>query len=193
MATAGQLEWRRAFPVRPLRRLGWFLLGAAVMVVTVWVLFGAEPRRLTGGELNPLALIPPLTAAAVAVAALPPLVALVRRPLVATSHYALTLRPGAARTLVLPWAGVAEIAGVRVRDEPLLLVRCAGGRLGDRPRWPDRSVLRAAVRAAGARRSLVGAYDLAVRMDEFVGDPSDQLVALADRAPGHVLFFADGL
>ncbi len=189
MAAAEQLEWRRAFPARALRRLCWFLAAAGATIVIVWLLFGTEPDRLATGERNPLALIPAIVTAGFAVVVAYYLLPLLRRPVVAADHYALTARPGVLRTLVVPWAGVAEIAAVPVRGEPVLLVRCTGrrDRLGDRPRWHDRGILRSAIRAAGARRGTVAAYDLAVRMDEFRGEPSGQLAGLAAWAPPHVL------
>jgi hypothetical protein len=194
MAAADQLEWHRALPIRAIRRLGWFVTGGSATVVIAWVLFGTEPERLASGERNPLALVPMLSTVVVAgllvLLALP----LFRRPVVAADHYALTARPGVLRTLMLPWAGVAEIAAVPVRGDPVLLVRCAGrrDRLGDRPRWYDQGVLRSAMRAAGSRRHAVAAFDLAVRMDEFHGSPPEQLAGLAVWAPCHVLV-TDGL
>jgi hypothetical protein len=189
MAAADQLEWHRALPTRAIRRLGWSVTGGSATVVIAWVLFGAEPERLASGERNPLALVPMLTTVVVAALLVVLALPLVRRPLVAADHYALTARPGVLRTVVLPWAGLAEIAAVAVRGDPVLLVRCAGrrDRLGDRPRWCDQAVLRGTMRAAGSRRHAVAAFDLAVRMDEFHGTPSEQLAGLAVWAPRHVL------
>ena len=189
MAAAEQLEWRRAFPTRALRRLGWFCMLSVIIVVTFWVLFGTEPDLLPSGERNPLALLPPLTSAGAGIASVYFLLPLVRRPAVVADHYALVARPGVLRTLVLPWSGVAEIAAVGVRGDPVLLVRCTGRRepLGDRPRWPDQGVLRHAIRGAGSRRGAVAAYDLAVRMDEFHGGGPALLAGLAAWAPPHVL------
>lgn len=169
--------WRRRFPTRALRRIGWYAVGGSIAVASTWLLFGAEPDRLDSGERNLLAAVPPITAGLVGLAALPLLVALVRRPLVAADHYALTVRPGMVRTLLLPWAEVAELAGMVVRGEPLLLVRCqpSAGRLGDRPTWCDRGALRAARR--------VGRYQLAVRLADFVGEPALLLAGLATWAP----------
>lgn len=194
MAAAEHLQWRRVFPARPLRQLAWFMMLSAVTLVIAWVLFGTEPDRLASGERNPFALVPPLVTAGVAVASTRFVLPLLRRPAVSANHYALTVRPGSLRTLVLPWAGVAEIAAVRVRGGPVLLVRCSGrrDRPGDRSRWLDRGVLRGAMRAAGSDRATVAAYDLAVRMDEFQGTPPAQLAGLAGWAPRHVLV-TDGL
>jgi hypothetical protein len=183
-----ELRWRRGFPARALRRLGWFAIAGAGVVAATSLLFGGEPDRLTSGERNLLAMVPRATIVLAAAAMIPPLVATVRRPIVAADHYALTIRPGALRRLILPWAGIAEIAGRVVVGAPLLLVRCGGaapGRIGDRPRWYDRGVLRRAGRGAA-----VG-YDLAVRMDEFGASPGDRFTALAAWAPRHVLVVDD--
>lgn len=182
MASAASLEWPRRFPSRALRRSGWFLVGGGGVAAVAWVLFGPEPDRLASGATNPLALLPPAITGLVAVAVAVQLLTVARRPRVAADHYALMVRPGAWRTLLLPWATVAAVAGARVRGEPLLLIRCVPtpGRLGDRPRWCDRAVLRAAG-AAGA------GYHLAVRMDEFAGHPRSQLAALAAWVPEQVL------
>jgi hypothetical protein len=127
------------------------------------------------------------------VMATPFVVALVRRPLVAADHYALSVRPGILRTLLLPWARVIEIAAYGARDEAFLLVRCRDGetgRLGDSPRWWDQAVLRAVIRSDRTHHgdgSRVARFDVAVRMDEFIGDPAAQLAALATFAPYHVV------
>lgn len=185
MAAAEQLEWRHAFPSRALRRLGWCVLIAAAAAATAWVLFGSEPERLAAGRANPLALVPAVTTTAGAMLVALSGLRLVRRPVVAANHFALRIRPGALRTLVLPWAAVAEIAGGSVRGQPLLLVRCVpGARRGDRPGWLDRAVLRSASWADSTHR--VAAYDLAVRMEEFAGPPRAQLASLAAWVPGHV-------
>jgi hypothetical protein len=184
MATAESLVWRHRFPTRALRRFIWSVAAGAAASATAWVLFGAEPDRLDSGAANPLALVPPITTLLAALAACVLLLAVVRRPLVEADHYALTVRPGALRTLLLPWASVAEVAAVTVRGEPLLLVRCDAargrGRPGDRPRWCDRGVLR----STGAA---VNGYHLAVRMDEFAGAPRSQLAALAAWVPEQVI------
>lgn len=187
MPAAQPLVWRHRFPARALRRLGWFLLGSGSVAAVAWVLFGAEPNRLPSGEPNPLALVPLATTLLLAAAAVPLLLRVFRRPRVGADHYALTVRPGLLRTLLLPWASVAEVTAVSVRGEPLLLVRCrhGRGRTGDRPRWYDRGVLRAAG-GAGA------GYDVAVRLDEFAGAPGDRLASLAAWAPGQVEI-TDGL
>jgi hypothetical protein len=148
-----------------------------------WLLFGSEPGELASGETNLLALVPVTVALLVVAAAVPLMLAVVRRPLIVADHYALIVRPGIGRTLLLPWAGIAEIAAVTVREVPLLVVRChpVRGRSGDRPgRW-DQRVLRSGGDATAG-------YHLAVRMDEFAGEPLAQLVALAGWAPAQVRF-----
>lgn len=188
-----RIEWQRGFPTRALTVFGWYVAVGLCVVAIAWVLFGSEPRRVGSGEPNPLAYVPAGTALFIVALAMPLLLALLRRPLVSADHYALTVRPGAVRTLVLPWAHVAEIAGYALSGETFLLVRCDGRRnhLGDRPRWWDRGGLRSAVWAArrGQPRGGGGlaAYDLGVRMDEFVGPARAKLLTLARYAPGHVL------
>lgn len=194
MAAADELQWRRRFPFRALRRLGWVLVTGTIVTVIAWILFGVEPERLPSGDVNPLAAVPAITVLLVAALALPSLVSLLRRPILTANHYALTVRPGAVRTLVIPWSAIAELASIPVRGDPLLLVRCTDhrGQIGDRPGWRDRSALRAAVRAAGARRAEIGGYDLAVPLGEFAGDPATRLASLAAWAPRHV-FLTDEL
>jgi hypothetical protein len=189
MAATEQLRWRRAFPARAARRLVWFALGGGALAAAMWGLFGTEPQRLPSGESNPLAALPTVTLVLVGALAVPFALAVARRPVVAADHYALEVRPGAVRTLVLPWAQVVEIAGVPVGGEPLLLVRCTDRQrqLGDRPRWCDQGTLRASRRAAGAHRRAIEPYDLAVRIDEFAGDPAERLAALTALAPHHVV------
>jgi hypothetical protein len=192
MAGPGRIEWRRGFPSRAWGRLGWYIAFGAVAVVIGYVLFGAEPAHLESGQRNPLALVPAGLAVLFGLVATPRVVALFRRPVVAADHYALSIRPGILRTLLLPWARIAEVAAYGMRDEPFLLVRCgpARGRPGDRLRWWDRFALREAIRASRVHRGEgpdVTAYHVAVRMDDFVGDPAAHLAALAALAPHHVL------
>lgn len=181
MAAAQPLQWRHRFPHRAVRRVGWLAAAGGAVAAACWLLFGAEPDRLASGETNPLSLVPPGVTGLVLLAALPLLLAVFRRPLVVADHYALQVRPGAWRKLLLPWAGIAEIAAARIRGEPLLLVRCDPTRapLGDPPGWPDQAVLRAA-------GELATGFHLAVRLDEFAGAPPDLLASLAAWAPGQV-------
>ena len=110
MAGPEGIEWRRSVPSVPLSRLAWYGFGAAIAVGLVWLLFGGEPRELDTGRSNPLAYALPVAIVLAVVAAVPFLVPVLRRPFVAANHYALTVRPGWWRTLVLPWAKVAGVA-----------------------------------------------------------------------------------
>jgi hypothetical protein len=180
---AESLECRRRFPARPLRRLGYLAAGGGGAAAGAWLLFGSEPNRLASGEANLLALIPEVVALLVVVAAVPLLLTVFRRPLLVADHYALSVRPGSRRTLLLPWAGIAEVVAATVREEPLLLIRfdTVRARTGDRPGWADRWLLRTGGAATAG-------YQLAVRMDEFVGKPAELLAALAGWAPVQVRF-----
>lgn len=184
MTAARPLEWRRTFPRRALRRLGWLVVGGGGLVAVSWLLFGAEPDRLASGETNLLSLAPPAVTSLASLACIPLLISLFRRQILVADHYAITVRPGACHTLLVPWAQVMEVAAVTVRRDPLLLIRTRD-QLGDHPHWCCRRVVRSAGRNFAA-------YQLAVRMDEFAGEPQQLLAALAAWAPGHVQFF-DGL
>jgi hypothetical protein len=147
------------------------------------LLFGDEPWQASDGALNPLAVVPPAVLGLFALALIPQIVGLVRRPAVGADHYAMVVRPGVIRTLVVPWADVVELTAFELDEEYYLLIRCRGLRTsGDEPRWFDRSVLRSVIRGA----SNVAAYDLAVPMTDFAGTPEDLLAALGEWAPDHV-------
>jgi hypothetical protein len=177
------LECRRGFPTRALRRLGYLATGGGGAVAAAWLLFGSEPNRLASGETNFLALIPETFALLVVAAAIPLLLAVFRRPLIVADHYALGVRPGSRRTLLLPWFGITEVTAATVHEEPLLLIRLdpVRARPGDLPGWADQRLLRTAGAAAAG-------YQLAVRMDEFVGKPAELLAAIAAWAPDQVRF-----
>jgi hypothetical protein len=190
MAGPDGIEWRRSFPARALRVFAWYAVGAMLVVAVVWLLFGSEPEHLDTGAANPLADIPMWTAVLAAVGAVIALLPVLRRPSVAANHYALIVRPDALRTLMLPWASIAQVVVTDVGDEPYLLVRMLVAResLGDRPGWWDQAVLRAARRALPGRRgSRLSGYHLAVRMREFAGRPDAQLGTLAAYAPESVV------
>lgn len=179
------------FPSRVLRRIVGYVIVSGIVLAALWLLFGEEPRRLQGGAVNPLAYLVPLAVTGVVAGLVPLTVAVFRRPMVTADSYALTLRPGSLRTLVLPWARISDIAVYPVAlddeddPEPILLVRCIErhGRMGDTPAWFDQGVLRAAAKAAGGA---IGGYDVAVRLDDFLGDHRRHLAALADFAPERV-------
>jgi hypothetical protein len=127
----------------------------------------------------------PALAALFGLLMVPQVMALVRRPTVMADHYALTVRPGVGRTLVLPWAQVAELAVRLVDEEPLLFIRCdqQPRPTADWPRWWDQGHLRSAQRGTAA----LAAYHLAVPMDEFLGTPASLLEQLDERAAPHVV------
>lgn len=176
--------WRRRRPGRALGRLGWTVFLAASIIAPAWFVFGAEPSRVDGGALNPLAFVVPTIVGFFALTLIPQTLALVRRPVVAGSHYALTVRPGVARTLVLPWAQIGELVAIEVDEEAYLLIRCMplNARSGDWPRWWDQAHLRTARRSA----AMASAYDLAVPLGEFEDDPDYLMVELGRWAPRHV-------
>jgi hypothetical protein len=191
MAGPERIEWRRAFPSRALAALAWYVALAGVVFGLVWALFGDEQALLDDGRPNPLAVVVPLASVLAFVGCVPLVLALVRRPLVAADHYALTVRPGTVRTLVLPWVRITCVAARRIDRESYLLVRCRRDleALGDHPTWLDQRVLRAARRAPRAGRAQD--FDLAVRLRDFVGQTNWQLATLAAFAPAHVLIARD--
>jgi hypothetical protein len=193
MAGPERIEWRRSAPLASLAVLGWYLAVALLGLALVWVLFGNEPARLESGAVNPLALVPKLALGLALIGTVPFSVSVARRPVVAANHYALTVRPGASRILVLPWAKLAAVAAYRVAGEPYLLVRCDKPRddLGDHPGWFDQAVLRAALRGSQVSDRPVTEFDLAVRLRDFVGEPNALLATLAAFAPDRVSVATD--
>ena len=192
MAGPERIEWRRSFPSAALTMLVWYASAAALALGLVWVLFGGEPARLDSGAANPLATLPRAFLLLTLLGLVPFGLAVLRRPIVAANHYALTIRPGPWRTLVLPWAGLASVTSYRVGGEPYLFVRCLEslGSVGDRPGWADQTVLRSVLRQSRVARPVEGS-DLAVRMRDFVGSPQALLGALAAFAPDHVMIDGD--
>jgi hypothetical protein len=193
MSGPERIEWRRAFPTHAVAVLGWYGGVAGAVLGLVLLLFGDEPARLDDGATNPLATIPAVAVVVALVGAVPFILALVRRPVVAANHYALTVRPGVLRTLVLPWSHITGVAVRRVGREHYLLVGCrrALDALGDHPRWIDQGALRTLLRGSRHARAAAADYDLAVRMRNFVGEPNAQLGTLAAFAPDHVLIASD--
>jgi hypothetical protein len=191
MAVQDRVEWRRGRRTAPVRWLAWYVVFAGAVVAIVWLLFGSEPTTLDNGSSNPIATLPTATGVIAGAGLIPFVAAIFRRPRVSADHYALTVRPGSVRTLVLPWALIDEVAAYRVQDEQFLLLRCNSirGVKGDRPRWFDRAVLRTAARAtrSAGGGNAIGAYDLAARGTDFRGDVRWMLADLASFAPAHVL------
>jgi hypothetical protein len=184
LAGQDRIEWRRAFPGRALKVVGSCAAAGGLAVAAAWVFFGDEPAVLNTGDPNPLASVPQWTMVAAAAVVGASLVPVFRRPTVAATHYALSVRPGILRTLLLPWATIAEITGVRAGGEEFLLLRLQPGMdaLGDHPGYWDQAVLRAAGR--GYPRAVE--YHLAVRMREFAGTAPAKVSALAAYAPENV-------
>jgi hypothetical protein len=181
-----RIEWRRSFPSRSLAALAWYVTAAALVIAFVLLLFGNEPAQLNSGKRNVLADLPLWTGALAVVGSVPFVLAVARRPRVAANHFALIVRPGWIRTLVLPWSRLAEVTVAELNGERYLLVRCGTGldRMGNTPRWLDQTVLRALVRD-GFRRGQQ--FDLAVRLRDFAPGVDGQMGAIAAFAPDHVL------
>lgn len=179
-----KVVWSRRRPRRAAGRLGWTAFLAVLICGPAWLLFADEPGAAADGAVNPLSLVVPSLGVLFAIALIPQLLALIRRPIFAADHYALTVRPGAARTLVLPWAQVAEVATMEIDEEDFLLIRCSpvARPSGDLPRWWDQAHLRTAKRGAPA----ASAYDLALPLDDFDGRPNQLLDELSQYAPDHV-------
>ena len=179
-----RIEWRRKSPRRAVGRVGWTAVAAALALGPAWLLFGAEPQVIDDGAVNPFALVVPLLAALFGLLILVQVLAIVRRPVVSADHYALSVRPGVVRTLVLPWGRSPSWPRWRWTRSRC----CSSGacqqvsRSADWPRWLDQAHLRSAKRVAAR----VSAYDLAVPMGEFLGTPRDLLGELAWWAPDHV-------
>ncbi|GAA4912950.1 hypothetical protein LX16_2310 [Stackebrandtia albiflava] len=187
-------EWvvvRRRAPRRAIVRLVTYLLTGVGITAVGWVLFVTEPQRLASGDPNPAARAPLFVAICVVFAVAAATVPVWRPPRLAVNHYGLAVRPGAFRTVLLPWVHVEEVAALTVpgrrRGEAYLLFACDGhlGRhSGDRPRFVDRAVLREADRATEGRAT---GFDLAVRLTDFRQSPEGLLRDLAGFAPPHVL------
>lgn len=186
MAGPERIEWRRSFPSRSLVTLAWYALSAALACGLVRGLFADEPEVLPSGADNVLADLPMWTVVLATVGATPLVLAVVRRPRVGANHFALTVRPGWIRTLVLPWSRVAQVTLMEVGGEQYLLVRLRAGldRTGTNPAWLDQNVIRELSKTPSKRTS---GFDVAVRLRDFAGGPDGQLAALAAFAPDQVL------
>lgn len=189
MAGPERIEWRRSFPSRSLGTLVWYAVSATLAVLLIRALFGDEPETLDSGGHNPLADLPMWTAGLAAVGAVPIALAVIRRPRVGANHFALTMRPGWVRTLVLPWSRVGEVAAVEVGGERFLAVRLLEGldRTGTNPAWIDQNVLRELNKISDGQGRRDGrGVGVAVRLRDFNGTPDGQLAALAAFAPDQV-------
>ncbi|MEV4131171.1 hypothetical protein AB0J72_03300 [Dactylosporangium sp. NPDC049742] len=186
MAGPERIEWRRSFPSRALVSLAWYVLSAALAVGLVRGFFADEPDVLPSGASNPLADLPMWTVALATLGATPFVLAVARRPRVGANHFALSLRPGWVRTLVLPWSRVAQVALMDVGGEGYLLVRLRAGldRTGTNPGWLDQNVVRELSKTPSKRAR---GFDVAVRLRDFTGTADGQLAALAAFAPDQVL------
>lgn len=187
---AGWTVMRQRPPRRALTRLTGFVIMGALVACVTWLIFVTEPARLSSGQTNPAAKMPTFMAIAVVVSVLLAAAPALRPPRLATNHYGLAVRPGAFRTILLPWVHVEEVTAVAVpgRRTPdmYILIACddyCGRTTGDRPRFLDQAVLREANRAADGR---VGDFDLAVRLADFEDDPATILRRIASYAPDHV-------
>ncbi|WP_433213089.1 hypothetical protein ACQP00_01310 [Dactylosporangium sp. CS-047395] len=165
--------------------LAWYAVSATLAVLLIRALFGDEPETLDSGAHNPLADIPMWTAGLAAIGAVPVVLAVVRRPRVGANHFALTVRPGWVRTLVLPWSRVAEVAAIEAGGERFLAVRLRRNldRTGNNPGWIDQNVLRELVKLDDRQSRAVA---VAVRLRDFGGTPDGQLASLAAFAPDQV-------
>ncbi|GIJ51249.1 hypothetical protein Val02_81350 [Virgisporangium aliadipatigenens] len=179
MTGPGRIEWRRGAPRQALRRVAWWAVVGAIVFGVALLLFGPEPATLDDGSHNVLDDVPLWTGllvlATLAVVAVP----LLRRPAVAADHYALRVRPGPWRTLLLPWAGISEVVAISSNGIEYLLIRLDQRFAGDRPKAWDQLVLK------NARKGMeqAASYDLAVNLREFAGPPAGKVAALAAYAP----------
>jgi hypothetical protein len=180
-----RIEWRRSFPSRAISRLTWYIVLGLITVAAAFLLFGDEPAEQSSGAANPLAHVPLWTMLLVALGGVPFLLNVFRRPRVAATHFALTVRPTYIRTLVLPWSRIAEVAFAEAAGERYLLVRIRddAARIGNSPHWVDKVVLRELSREDWRRAKH---FDLAVRMRDFTPAAAGQMGLLAAFAPEHV-------
>lgn len=188
--SAGWTVMRQRPPKRALTRLTGFVIMGALVACITWLIFLTEPARLSSGASNPAAKMPTFVAVAVVVSVLLAAAPALRPPRLAANHYGMAVRPGAFRTILLPWVHIEEVTAVAVpgrrAPEAYILIACddyCGRTTGDRPRFLDRAVLREANRAADGR---VGDFDLAVRLADFTDPPETVLGRIASYAPDHV-------
>ena len=171
------------------RLIGYLVVGGVVTVVTR-IMFATEPATLMTGDANPAAKAPTFVAIVAVLGIAAAAVRTFRPPQLSVNHYGITVRPGAFRTLLLPWVHVEEITAVTVpgrkRSDAYLLFACddhVGRHSGDRPRFLDRAALREANRASEGR---VANYDLAIPLAGFTKEPAGLIDEVAGFAPSHV-------
>ncbi|GLZ76919.1 hypothetical protein Afil01_17260 [Actinorhabdospora filicis] len=181
-----RVRLRRRFPWRHvLRLLAYLVLAAAILALTRY-LFAMEPDMLDTGVPNPLRHAEAFVAGVLIAGTIPYAYRLMRLPKLEVNHFGLIVRPGALRTLVLPWVHIEQVAVyTAAKGRTYLLIACDGhqGRLGDRPGYGDRIVLREALHLTGG---MLADFDLAVRSRDFADTPSAQLAQLSAFAPAHV-------
>lgn len=189
-ATAEWTAVRQRAPRRAWIRLGTYLIVGIAATVFTDLLFSTEPEVLMSGVSNPAAKVPTFVGIVAFIAVVLSAVRALRPPQLAANHYGVTVRPGAFRSLLLPWVHLEEVTAAMVpgRREPdaYILFACddhCGRHSGDRPRFLDRAALREANRATEGR---VGDYDLALRLSDFTASPADLIDQLAGYAPAHV-------
>lgn len=186
-------EWsvaRQHIPRRAwARMIGHLVLGVVATIFTA-LLFAVEPATLADGTANPAASVPTFVGIVAAAGVAGTVLRTLRRPRLAANHYGVSVRPGAFRTLLLPWVHVEEVTVMTVpgrkEDEHYMLFACddhMGRHSGDRPWFTDRAMLREANRATEGR---VGNYDLAVQLTGFDAEPGELIDLLAGFAPRHV-------
>lgn len=187
---SGWTVLRRGVPHRSLFRLVSVVLACGAVAVVTWLLFVTEPATLASGEANPAAKVPTFAVIVSIVVALVAGLPVLRPPRMSVNHYGIAVRPGAFRTVLLPWAHVEEVTamtvpGRRQGDAYLLLAidGYCGRTAGDRPRFLDQAVLREVNRATEGR---VGDFDLSIRLDDFNDEPAVTLERLGKFAPEHV-------
>ena len=163
---------------------------AAVVVVVTWALFVTEPDLLSDGSPNPAAAAPTFVALMACVGVGIAVIPVVRPPQLAVNHFGLAVRPGAFRSVLLPWVHVEEVAAMSVpgrrRSDAYLFIACdahIGRHSGDRPRFLDRAVLREANRVTEGRAVN---FDMALRLADFADPAPDLLRRVGRFAPRHV-------
>lgn len=193
MPSQQKAEWttvKQRLPRRALVKLVTYLIVGVAATYACRVLFSTEPEVLDNGESNPAAQVPTFIGIAATAIVLLVAVSVFRQPRLAINHYGIAVRPGATRTVLLPWMHVEEVTvitvPVRGKGDAYLIFACddyCGRHSGDRPRFVDRAVLREANRATEGR---VSNYDLAVRLADFAETPDAIIDQVAGFAPSHV-------